>query len=109
MRDTHAEWGNNMRKVELALIGVIVATLICSCGTSRAGGPKRVEADGVTYIGCQGALWLPNHLESPKDNEPQSYYVRFRDAHGVDHELHRVRMLRISDLPSDTPECVNSR
>jgi hypothetical protein len=84
---------------------VIGVTLLSSRGTRRAGNPKRIEADGVTYVACQGALWLPNNQQPERDNQPQSYEVVFRDAQGVNHELHLVRMLRISDLPSDTPEC----
>jgi hypothetical protein len=94
--------------VFVALV-VIAVTLLTPHKVQRAGVPKRVEADGITYLACQGVLWLPNERWVVGDTEAQGYEVRFRDAHGVDHELHRVRMLRISDLPSDTPECVNSR
>ena len=112
MHNRHVEQGNLMKALgisALVAIMLVAVTLLRLHGTRRAGVPKRIEADGVTYVACQGALWLPNNQQPERDNQPQSYKVRFRDARGVDHELHIVRMLRISDLPVDTPECANSR
>jgi len=112
MRNRRAEHGSPMKALGLGAILVIVLiglTLLSSRGVRHAGSPKRIEADGITYVACQGALWLPKNQQPERDNQPQSYEVRFRDARGVDHELHGVRMLRITDLPSDTPQCVNSR
>jgi hypothetical protein len=102
------------QKVQVAILVALVtvmmvAVLLSSRGTQRAGSPKRIEADGVTYVACEGALWLSHKSEAPNDNEPETFYVRFRDAQGVDHELKRVRALRVTDLPVDTPECANSR
>jgi hypothetical protein len=96
-------------------VGVILAVLLIGAtllrlrGTHRSGAPKRVEADGITYVACQGVLWLPNNQEPERGNQPQTYEVRFRDARGVDRVLHMVKMLRITDMPSNTPECLNPR
>jgi len=112
MRNSRVEHGSPMKALGLGailailLIGVMLLSLR---GTRRADAPKRIEADGVTYVACQGVLRLPNNQEIGRDNQPQSYEVVFQDARGVNHELHRVRMLRITDLPTNTPECVNSR
>jgi hypothetical protein len=94
--------------VTVVIVSIIV-TLVSPHSTHRAGGPKRIEADGMVYLACQGVLWLPNERWVVGDTEAVGYEVRYRDARGIDHELHKVRMLRISDLPSDTPECLNSR
>ncbi len=92
----------------LTLVTVMMlAVLLSSRGTQRAGGPKRIEADGTTYVACQGVLWLPNERWAVGDTEAWGYAVRYRDPRGVDHELHRVRLLHITDLPNDTPECAN--
>jgi hypothetical protein len=76
-----------------------------SCGPPRVG-PKRIEADGVSYIACDGVLWLQND-KIQIDNEPPTYHVLYRDAQGNQHELKMVRMLKITALPSDTPDCLN--
>jgi hypothetical protein len=49
-------------------------------------------------------MWIQNE-KGPFDNEPSSYHVLFIDAEGTKHELKRVRMLKVSDLPGDTPAC----
>jgi hypothetical protein len=115
MRKSRVEQGNHKQLIEMVVtLGavafvIVIAVLLSSHGTRRPGGAKRVEADGVTYIACGGVIWVPNNLQTPKDNEPQSFNVKFRDEQGADRQLHRVRMLRITDLPLDTPECMNSR
>src|ERR1700730_11905567 len=78
---------------------LLAGTLFSPHRVQRAGVPKRSEADGVTYIACQGVLWLPNQRWVVGDTEAQRYQVRFRDRRGVDRERYRVKMLRISDLP----------
>ena len=80
---------------------------LSSCGPSRVG-PKEIEADGVTYIACGGALWLEND-KIQRDNEPSTFQVLFKDAQGNNHELKMVRMLKVTDLPDDTPACSNAR
>jgi hypothetical protein len=67
-------------------------------------GPKMIEADGATYVACDGALWLANEGPS-KDPGEMSYRVLFKDADGQSHELKRVRMLKVSDLPADSSYC----
>ena len=94
-----------MRDRFLLLCAVV---LLNSCKAPRAG-PKLIEADGVVYTACQGAIWIPKEKGTPGDNEPVNYEVRFRDAQGVDHELTHVRTLRITDLPADTPTCQASK
>ena len=117
MRKSRVEQWSRKQQIELvAILATIVFVLglgvfLSSYGTRtwRAGGPKRIEADGVTYVACQGALWLSHKSEVPNDNEPETFFVRFRDAQGVERELKRVRALRVTDLPLDAPECANSR
>lgn len=76
-----------------------------SCGPPRVG-PKQIEADGVSYIACDGVLWLQND-KIQIDNEPPTYHVLYKDAQGNQHELKMVRMLKITELPSDTPACLS--
>ena len=112
MRNSRVEHGSPMKAFGLTValvIVVICVALLGTHGTRRAGVPKRIEADGMVYLACQGVLWLPNERWVVGDTEAVGYEVRYRDARGIDHELHKVKMLRISDLPSDTPECLNSR
>lgn len=84
-----------------------LATTLSSCGRSQVG-PKKIEADGVTYIACGGALWLEND-KIQRDNEPPTFQVLYKDAQGNNHELKMVRMLKVTDLPDDTPACSNVR
>jgi hypothetical protein len=110
MGNRRVEHGGLLKALGVGAILAILligATLLRLRGTHRFSAPKRIEADGITYVACLGVLWLPNNQQSERSNQPQTYEVRFRDARGVDHELHMVRMLRISNLPIDTPECTN--
>jgi hypothetical protein len=68
-------------------------------------GPKRIEADGTTYIACGGATWIPSAKDTPYDNTPRTYDVFFKNTEGADRELKHVRTLRVTDLPDGTPEC----
>jgi len=79
-----------------------VATLN-ACTATRPG-PKLVEADGVAYTACGGALWFED-IREPKDNEPRTYEVIYKDAQGTKHQLTKVRTLKITDLPDNTPAC----
>jgi hypothetical protein len=114
MRKRGVEEWSRKKQIELVaflasiVLALVLLVLRSSHEARRPGGPTRVEADGVTYIACGGAIWVPNNLQTLKDDEPQNYNVKFRDAQGVDRELHRVRRLRITDLPMDAPECANS-
>jgi hypothetical protein len=113
MRKSRVEQWSRKKKIELVatlapiVFVMVLVVLLSSHGTRRPGGPKRVEADGATYVACQGVLWLPNERWAVGDTEAWGYAVRYRDARGIDHELHRVRLLHITDLPNDTPECAN--
>jgi hypothetical protein len=80
-----------------------VATSFCACRSTQ-NGPKLIDADGNSYFACNGALWLLNE-GNPKDPGERSYYVSFKDAQGVTHELKRVRMLKVTDLPDDASAC----
>jgi hypothetical protein len=71
-------------------------------------GPQLIEADGMTYIACGGAVWVPTEGNF-KDPGERSFHVLFKDAQGMMHELNRVRILRVTDLQSDTTSCVTSR
>jgi hypothetical protein len=86
----------------IALCTVVQAV---SYGPPR-NGPKRIEADGVICIACDGVLWLQND-KIQIDNEPPTYHVLYKDADGNEHELKMVRMLKITELPSDTPACLS--
>jgi hypothetical protein len=96
-----------MRPVHLSKLLFFVAfcgaAQMSSCRASHIG-PRLIEADGVSYMACGGALWVQNE-KAPLDNEPPSYDVLFVDAEGKKHELKRVRFLKVSDLPSGTPAC----
>jgi hypothetical protein len=76
---------------------------LMSCGTPQAG-PKLIEADGVRYTACGGAVWAKSDGTS-KDPATMTYEVLFKDAQGSNHHLTMVRSLNITDLPSETPAC----
>jgi hypothetical protein len=84
------------------------AALLSAYGAAPRPGPKLVQADGVTYTACGGALWIAD-MKEPNDNEPPTYEVIFKDAHGTKHQLAKVRTLRITDLPDNTPACSNPK
>lgn len=95
---------------ELVLVAFYSALLLASCSRHQPG-PKLIEADGSTYMACGGATWLLDD-GNPKDSNTWSYDVIYRDAGGKNHELKRVRMLRVTDLAADSPQCrttVNSK
>jgi hypothetical protein len=66
--------------------------LLVSCSAPHPG-PKLIEADGVPYAACGGALWIQN--ENPRNIEPVAFEVLFQDARGINHELKGVRMLKV--------------
>jgi len=66
-----------------------------------------IEADGVRYIACGGALWVRSEGNS-KDPATMTYEIVFKDALGSNHRLTMVHAISMTDLPSDTPECTNS-
>jgi hypothetical protein len=96
-----------VRNRDFFAITILAVVPLCACGSSN-NGPKLIQADGVTYTACGGALWVPNETP-PTAVDSKSYEVLFQDADGTKHHLQRVRVLRITDLPSDTPACRNSR
>ena len=79
------------------------AAMLASC-RPRDTGPKLIEADGVSYTACGGAVSVLDD-SNPKDPETWSYEVWFTDARGVNHELRRVRKLRITSLPPHSAAC----
>ena len=89
----------------LLIAAALSAIQIASC-RARRNGPKLIEADGVTYIACGGALWVED--ENPREIDPRTFEVLFQDVQGINHELKRVRTLKITDLPDHTPECAKS-
>jgi hypothetical protein len=98
-----------MRSQHHATFPIILAffsgATLSSCTATRPGA-KLVEADGVAYTACGGALWFED-VREPKDNEPPTYEVIYKDAHGTKHQLTKVRTLQINDLPDGTPACSN--
>jgi hypothetical protein len=88
-------------------MAILAVVPVCACGSSN-NGPKLIQADGVTYTACGGALWVPDET-APTSVDSKTYEVLFEDADGTKHQLQRVRNLRITDLPSDTPACTKSR
>lgn len=94
---------------------MLLAIALLAIGTSmvmglmrhRQVGPKMVEADGVIYIACGGAIWMRND-GNLKDPATMTYEVLFKDAQGADHHLTMVRVLKITDLPNDMPVCKTS-
>lgn len=93
-----------------SVVRIVVLAIAASFGScsSQPAGPKLIEADGVTYVACGGAVWGRNE-GNPKDPNSWSYEVVFKDVKGDTHELERVRMLKVTDLPSDTPACAKPR
>jgi hypothetical protein len=67
-------------------------------------GPKLIEADGVSYAACGGVISVLDD-SNQRDPETWSYDVRFTDARGVNHELKKVRNLRITSLPPQSAAC----
>jgi hypothetical protein len=93
--------GENFRR--WLAVAFCVAVLLSSCGTPRPG-PKLIEADGVRYTACEGAIWDRDEGNS-KDPGTMTYEVLFKDSQGSSHHLTMIRQLRITDLPKDTPAC----
>ena len=56
------------------------AVLLILCSKPRTG-PKLIEADGVRYIACGGAVWVRNDGNS-KDPATMTYEIVFKDALG---------------------------
>jgi hypothetical protein len=79
---------------------------LASCGSAH-NGPKLIQADGVNYTACNGAIWSSNSNDL-RDPSLKTYTVIFKDAQGVEHEMDTVRRLDVTDLPDDTPDCKNS-
>jgi hypothetical protein len=65
-----------------------------------------IDADGVKYLACGGAIWMENQGNA-KDPITFTYDVVFEDANRKTHELKLVHSLAITDLPRDTPACQN--
>lgn len=94
-----------MRTLVNSLLCGVVSLSGCR---ARHTGPKLIEADGVRYAACSGAIWIQNPHE-PKDNAPATYRVFFKDARGQRRELTGVRVLFAKDLPDNAPECAAPR
>ena len=97
------------------IVSIFLAVVLLAIGTGIVvrllrhpqGGPKLIEADGVRYIACGGAIWMRND-GNLKDPATMTYEVLFKDAQGADRHLTMVRVLEITDLPSDMPVCKTS-
>jgi hypothetical protein len=87
----------------MAIPGVVP---VSACGSSNSG-LKLIQADGITDTACAGALWGADET-APASVDSRTYEVLFEGADGTKHQLKRVRNLRITDLPSDTPACSKS-
>jgi len=62
----------------------------------------------VAYTASGGALWIAD-IREPKDNEPRTYEVIYKDPQGTKHQLTNVWTLRITELPDNTPACSNPK
>jgi hypothetical protein len=94
--------------MSLCGLAICIIAFFVSCNTSQSGhGPQLIEADGKTYTACGGALWLHDD-KNVKDPATWSYEVIFADAAGVRHDLKRVRVLKVTDLPAGTSACNRS-
>jgi hypothetical protein len=82
----------------------LLVIVLCACSGSPTG-PKRIQADGVTYIACGGAVWIPAAKDTAGDDSAGTYDVVFTDPQGNKRELKRVRSLWVTNLPDDSPEC----
>src|SRR4029077_9869814 len=91
----------------LLVMTLCVAVPLSSCGSTHKG-PKLIEADGVNYTACDGAIWYSNSNDL-RDPSLKTYTVIFKDARGVKHEMDTVRPLNVTDLPDDTRDCTNPR
>jgi len=91
----------------LVSVALCAAASSISCTTPRSG-PKKIEADGATYVACGGALWFENEGDW-RNPDARSYEVVFTDAQGQRHDLKRVRMLSMRDLPSDSKDCTPAK
>jgi hypothetical protein len=67
-------------------------------------GPNLIDADGVEYLACGGAVWLRDEGNA-RDLQAANYFVTFKDAEGATHTLKRVRALKVTDLASNDPCC----
>jgi hypothetical protein len=97
-----------VRKRALPAVVFSAAALLCACSAPKTG-PKLIEADGITYTACGGALWVEDGELNVRDIDSRSYEILFVDAKGITHKLQRIRKLKITDLPSDTPACMTPR
>jgi len=87
-----------------AIAGLTLALpLLNGCATHRPG-PKLIEADGVRYIACGGAIWMPNQ-GNLRDPITMTYDVVFEDDQGSAHRLTGVHNLVVTDLPANSPLC----
>jgi hypothetical protein len=86
-------------------MALCTAVQLASCGSVHTG-PKNIEADGVSYTACDGAIWFSNSNDL-RDPLLKTYTVIFKDARGVEHEMDTVRRLKVTDLPADTRDCAN--
>lgn len=106
MQDVGADKRMHLRNYSGAILFVMlccVAAFLVSC-RRHDDGPKLIEADGISYVACGGAVWMLDDSNF-KDPETWSYHVIFNDAQGTHHELKRVRILNITSLPRNAPAC----
>lgn len=102
-RYEHMRSGRESRAVAFVTLCSVAAFLV-SCGRHSERAPKLIEADGSSYVACSGAVWMLDDSNF-KDLGTWSYRVIFNDAKGIHHELKRVRILKITSLPTNTPAC----
>jgi hypothetical protein len=61
-------------------MALCTAVQLASCGSVHTG-PKNIEADGVSYTACDGAIWFSNSNDL-RDPLLKTYTVIFKDARG---------------------------
>jgi hypothetical protein len=82
----------------------IPCTVILSCAV-LAGcddiqqSPKLIEADGQTYLACQGFVWVSRE-GGGLFGGGGTFKVTFTDAAGLSHTLRGLKQVNVSDLPS---------
>jgi hypothetical protein len=90
-----------------AIAALILGLLLSNGCATQSPGPKVIEADGVRYIACGGAIWVPNQ-GNLKDPITMTYDVAFEDDRGAVHRLTGVHSLIVTDLPANSPLCKGS-
>src|ERR1700742_815320 len=86
----------------LLLFSIIAGCLVlasCNCDVLPENAPKLIEADGQTYVACEGFIWVSTQSS---DLSGASYSVKFTQKDNISRDLRGVKKLDISDLARDS-------